>query len=164
RRQTPVGHIGVAGPDLVAVDEVLGAVAGRRRRQRRQVRPRARRGEARAPPLGAVPHPRQEPLPQLLRSGSRSAGGRGTRAWPRPLGGGVLVTRGRDPALLLGQPCAQPGPELGLLRRITKVQWSTPPVSRATSRSRSAPAAGRRAPGTPRCCRYRRAPGSTSRR
>ena len=40
--EAPVGDVGVAGPDLVAVDHVLVAVAGRGRAQRRRGRSRRR--------------------------------------------------------------------------------------------------------------------------
>ena len=56
----------VAGPDLVAVDDVVVAVAGRGRRQRGQVGAGAGLGEALAPALAAVDHAGQESLADLL--------------------------------------------------------------------------------------------------
>ena len=207
QHQTPVGHIGVAGPDLVPRNDVLVAVADRGRRQRCQVRTRARLTEALTPALGAIDHSGQEPLPQFLipvmaqaddeipQTRPRGRSGLGDllvddhvihrrkvlsaiRLRPRrteearvvqrnvPVTrlGPVLVSRGGELALLLGQPAAQPVPERGLLRRITKVQWSAPPASPATPRSRRAPGAGRRVRDTPTCYRYRHAPESTSHR
>src|ERR1700752_4691996 len=62
QQQTPVGDVGIAGPDLVAVNDILVTLASGGGRQRRQVRPRAWLAEALAPPLGAVDHAWQETL------------------------------------------------------------------------------------------------------
>src|SRR5215208_2203940 len=76
--------------------------------------------------------------------------------------GPVFVPRRGESALLLGQPTAQPLAECGLLLRVTKVQWSTPPTSQATPRWRRARGADTRVRGTPTYCRYRHAPEWTS--
>src|SRR3954454_23338285 len=68
QQQTPVGDIGVACPDLVAVDDVLVALTRCGGGQRRQVGPRTRLAEALAPPIGAVYHARQEALSYFLAS------------------------------------------------------------------------------------------------
>ena len=91
QQQTPVGDIGVAGPDLVSLDDVVVTVAGGGGGQRREVRTGAGLAEALAPSLGAVDHAGQEPAAQLLTAVSGQAGdqvaeaGPGRGAGPRQL-------------------------------------------------------------------------------
>ena len=66
QQQTPVRDIGVAGPNLVPLDDVVVTFAGGSSRQRCEVGAGAGLAEALAPPLGAVDHPGQEPIAQLF--------------------------------------------------------------------------------------------------
>ena len=63
--KAPVGVVGVARPDLVAVEHVLVAVAVGPRAQGGEVRSRIRLAEPLAPTFPAVHQPRQEPLLDL---------------------------------------------------------------------------------------------------
>ncbi len=85
QHQAPVGHIGVAGPDLVPVEDVVLAVLVEHggSGQRRQVRARAGFGEALAPALGAVDHPGQEALLDLLAAVVSEADDEVAEAGPR---------------------------------------------------------------------------------
>ena len=60
QHEAPVGVVGVAGPDLVAVDDVLVAVAVGPGAQRRQVGAGVGLAEALAPALAPVDHAGQE--------------------------------------------------------------------------------------------------------
>ena len=62
QHDAPLGDVGVARPDLVAVDDVLVAVERRRGAQRREVGPGVGLAETLAPPVLAVDEPRQEPI------------------------------------------------------------------------------------------------------
>src|SRR5262249_18235464 len=66
QQQTPVGDVGVTGPDLVSMDDVVVAVAGRLRSQRREVRTGARLRETLAPAFRAADHAGQESLLKFL--------------------------------------------------------------------------------------------------
>src|SRR5215212_6322555 len=109
-----------------------------------------------------VIHRRQVLTAVLLRPRGAEEARLVQRDMPFPSFGPVIVPRRGELALLLGQPTAQPLAERGLLLRVTKVQWSTPPASPATPRWRRAPGADTRARGTPMYCRYRRVPEWTS--
>ena len=61
QHEAPVGHVGVARPDLVAGDDVLVAVAVGPGAERREVGAGVGFAEALAPALAAVDDPRQEP-------------------------------------------------------------------------------------------------------
>ena len=61
-QEAPVGDVGVAGPDLVAVDHVLVAVARRRRAQRREVGAGVGLAEPLAPALAPADQTRKEAL------------------------------------------------------------------------------------------------------
>src|SRR5712692_6058665 len=66
QQQTPVCDVGVAGPDLVAVNDILVALAGGRSGQRREIGAGAWLGKSLAPALGAVDHAGQESLLKFL--------------------------------------------------------------------------------------------------
>ena len=83
QQQAPVGNIGVAGPDLVAVDDVVLTVAGRFRAQRGQVRTGAGLAEALAPTLCSVDHPGQETALQLRAAVPAQAHHQVTQTGPR---------------------------------------------------------------------------------
>ncbi len=224
-QDAPVGDVGVARPDLVAVDHVLVAVGDRGGAQRGEVGSGIGLAEPLAPPLRAVDQPGQEavldrvaavvgdPLDQVAEARPRRrARGRHLlvedhvedgrqvltavarrpaqpeepgvvqRGVPLGLAGPVLVVGRRrgQAGVVVGEPRAQPGPELGFRRRVTKVH-SSPPTPSAHSRGacaqsrraarrrrrtiawRAARVAGRRGRSIPTCSRCRRAPGSRSR-
>src|ERR1700722_13581680 len=79
---TPVGDVGVAGPDLVALDDVVVTVAGGGGGQRREVRTGAGLAETLAPSLGAVDHAGQESPAQLRTAVSGQARNQVTQAGP----------------------------------------------------------------------------------
>ena len=154
-RKTPVGDVGVAGPDLVPVDHVLVAVALRGGAQRRQVGPGVGLAEALAPALAAADQAGQEALLDRLAAVRRdplhevSEARAGRRA-----GGGELLVEDDVEDRRAGRDRRSGRARRARRSRRRRARCATPPAGPSTRRRSK-----RRA--DPGCCRRSRRAGAT---
>ena len=156
-QEAPVGHVGVAGPDLVAVDHVLVAVARRGGAQRREVGAGLGLAEALAPALAAADQAGQEALPGSRRWRASRCPGRGSRG-----SGAAARPRRRSPRRGSRRtPGAARDRRSGPARRARRsrrrrARCAIPPAGPSTRRRSTRPAG----PGCSRRARRAGAPGT----
>ena len=161
-QQAPVGDVGVARPDLVAVDHVLVAVARRGRAQRREVGAGVGLAEALAPALAAADEAGEEAVLDRLAAVRRDALHEiaETRTRRRARGRELLVEdhveHGRQ--VVTAEPRGPAQPEEARRRRARCAIRPAVPSTRRRSTTSAGPGCARRAtPGSGRGTRLRRA-------
>ena len=156
-QEAPVGDVGVAGPDLVAVDHVLVAVARRGGAQRREVGSGVGLAEALAPALAPADQAGQEALLDRLAAVRRDPLHEVAEARARRrAGGGELLVE--DDVEDRGQVVTAEagGPARARRSRRRRARCATPPAAPSTRRRSTRPAD----PGCSRRARRAGAPGT----